>query len=737
MHRIPTLVKLLMALLASAVVACRHSTPAGSPDEPAEWSDEYRFHIITADTALCRQQMDFARAHIDSARAEAADRAQTALADYLTAWHAFLSRNEPQAIAAADRALAFAGTEAGTDLAWSVHELLMIKGCSYLKTHPDSTLYYLKLNQLEQRKMGIDIAPGLADTDTDCDRNGIRVRYTRHGLDRCHGYAHAMTDNLWREFVWTNMAYSYAMMGNLDKADRSLGKASFLLDTTDDEYFKSIYWLARAMISVLEKSYDEAVDYAQNVTNEHKDPGLAYYHGMANYLTAKCFLIKGEIGVATHYLGKSIDIISADTTDSQLDNIREEQTLTMNIIRSRRRPELIDSIANRSHLSQNGRDLVRAALINAHQNNYYHDIFTTVNPGSLGFGWTQTDTYRSQIIDLQFSLDSLRRVSGTPMCTHGNGGGSSAIAIAVAIVAVVAAVLTTVVARVRLRRIRHDYDSRIKIALNDQTHLIDIQREKLNQTAGRIEDSIRYAEKIQHAMLPPPEDLNLCHIDGSFIFFNPLDIVSGDFYWFRQNGNKLLVCCADCTGHGVPGAFMSMIASTMIGEIFDKIPDCTPALMLEELDRRIIKTVGHNSALNGMHDGLDASVALIDTDTKLTMVASARRPVFIMRDETMIEITGTRRSIGETEPEFRQRQFENETYQLHADDSIYMYTDGYSDQFGGMNSEKLKKGRIKKLIRSMHNDDIDAQGLTIQELFVQWKGDMPQTDDVLFMGIRL
>ena len=84
MHHIPTLVKLLMALLASAVVACRHSTPAGSPDEPAEWSDEYRFHIITADTALCRQQMDFARAHIDSARAEAADRAQTALADYLT-----------------------------------------------------------------------------------------------------------------------------------------------------------------------------------------------------------------------------------------------------------------------------------------------------------------------------------------------------------------------------------------------------------------------------------------------------------------------------------------------------------------------------------------------------------------------------------------------------------------------------------------------------------------------------
>ena len=378
------------------------------------------------------------------------------------------------------------------------------------------------------------------------------------------------------------MAYSYAMMGNLDKADRSLGKASFLLDTTDDEYFKSIYWLARAMISVLEKSYDEAVDYAQNVTNEHKDPGLVYYHGMANYLTAKCFLIKGEIGVATHYLGKSIDIISADTTDSQLDNIREEQTLTMNIIRSRRRPELIDSIANRSHLSQSGRDLVRAALINAHQNNYYHDIFTTVNPGSLGFGWTQTDTYRSQIIDLQFSLDSLRRVSGTPMCTHGNGGGSSAIAIVVAIVAVVAAVLTTVVARVRLRRIRHDYDSRIKIVLNDQTHLIDIQREKLNQTAGRIEDSIRYAEKIQHAMLPPPEDLNLCHIDGSFIFFNPLDIVSGDFYWFRQNGNKLLVCCADCTGHGVPGAFMSMIASTMIGEIFDKTPDCTPALMLEE-----------------------------------------------------------------------------------------------------------------------------------------------------------
>lgn len=127
----------------------------------------------------------------------------------------------------------------------------------------------------------------------------------------------------------------------------------------------------------------------------------------------------------------------------------------------------------------------------------------------------------------------------------------------------------------------------------------------------------------------------------------------------------------------------------------------------------------------------------INLDTLEVIASAARRPVYLTKDQDVIQINGAKRSIGDVEPLIRKRAFVNETYQLHRGDTIYMYSDGYSDQFGGPEGDKMKNSKVKRFLRAIHDDDIDEQSLTIQELFTQWKGDYPQTDDVLFIGIKL
>ena len=280
---------------------------------------------------------------------------------------------------------------------------------------------------------------------------------------------------------------------------------------------------------------------------------------------------------------------------------------------------------------------------------------------------------------------------------------------------------------------------RLEDEIADKMAELKHQKEMLQITNNRISQSITYAEHIQHSIIPSPDALESYDITGSFIFYSPLDIVSGDFYWFTQKGDHLIVCCADCTGHGVPGAFMSMIASTALNDICNKHDETIPpSQILELLDEVIIATLGQNQTSDGTaHDGCDISVVSINLKDKSVKISSAKRPVIVIRDQEMIQVTGTKRSIGDTEPIIHNRSFTDTEIQLHTNDVIYMYSDGYSDQFGGKDGSKMKNSKIKGFLRAIHDNDMDEQGLTMQDFFTQWKGDHPQTDDVLFMGIKI
>ncbi|MBN2743726.1 MAG: SpoIIE family protein phosphatase [Marinilabiliaceae bacterium] len=267
-----------------------------------------------------------------------------------------------------------------------------------------------------------------------------------------------------------------------------------------------------------------------------------------------------------------------------------------------------------------------------------------------------------------------------------------------------------------------------------QTVVLRNQKAEIEKKNRDITDSINYAKRIQSSILPPLSMLKNVFPD-SFVFFAPRDIVSGDFYWFYQRKEYLYISVADCTGHGVPGAFMSMIGSTLLNDIIKNPSGVSPALMLEDLDREIKVLLQKNSAEQSQ-DGMDISIVEINTSTRMVRLASAKRPVYLFINNEMTLYKGARRSIGESLIDADGR-FVNIEYQLTKGDIIYLFSDGYSDQFGGPCGKKFMKVGVQNLLEEIRLLPMDEQQRRVKENFYNWKGDLEQVDDVIFMGVRV
>ncbi|NPA36756.1 MAG: SpoIIE family protein phosphatase [Chlorobi bacterium] len=288
--------------------------------------------------------------------------------------------------------------------------------------------------------------------------------------------------------------------------------------------------------------------------------------------------------------------------------------------------------------------------------------------------------------------------------------------------------------RHREKRLKHQKEL-LEKEVASQTIKLREQNEEIERKNRDITDSINYAKKIQSSILPSKSLLQEL-MPQSFVFFKPRDIVSGDFYWFNRSGDHFVVCCADCTGHGVPGAFMSMIGTTMLNDIF-KIPTVkSPADMLERLDMEIkILLQSNNDSDIDSKDGMDISIVEIHLPTNRVRLASAKRPVYLYINDELSVYKGNRRSIGDSLT-YDNSPFINIEYQCNKGDSIYLFTDGYSDQFGGPRGKKFMTAGVKNLVSQIHNLPINEQYRIVEETFNNWKGNEAQVDDVLFMGLK-
>ncbi|MCB0762117.1 MAG: SpoIIE family protein phosphatase [Flavobacteriales bacterium] len=271
--------------------------------------------------------------------------------------------------------------------------------------------------------------------------------------------------------------------------------------------------------------------------------------------------------------------------------------------------------------------------------------------------------------------------------------------------------------------------------LNARTREVVEQKELLEVKNKDITDSIVYAKNIQKAMMPAPGSLDMLFREA-FVFFKPRDIVSGDFYWVKDYGSSIILACADCTGHGVPGAFMSLIGNVLLKEVSNQESVQSPDMALQRLDAEVRNTLNKKGSEFGVQDGMDISIIQFDRKTNKLRCSSARRPIIVYKDGQRIEIKGDRFSVGGTQESLIKR-FTLHELELSEGDVVYQFSDGITDQFGGTNGKKLKMRRLINMLDELWHLDMQHQGRLLKQKFHDWKGKLPQVDDVIMVGFRI
>jgi len=255
---------------------------------------------------------------------------------------------------------------------------------------------------------------------------------------------------------------------------------------------------------------------------------------------------------------------------------------------------------------------------------------------------------------------------------------------------------------------------------------------QIKEQKEEITDSINYAKRIQEAILPRQEDINEA-LKDYFVLYRPKDIVSGDFYWFAEVEEQQIFVCADCTGHGVPGGFMSMIGSDKLNRKVLEEGFDSPSDILRELNIGIKQSLKQVDDEHSTRDGMDAAIVKID-GLKLSY-SGANRPLWIVRNGSLNEIKPTKAAIAGLTP--NEQEYELHQLQLEPGDAIYLTTDGYPDQFGGEKGKKFKPKQLKSILEEIHEFEMPRQKEILSQKLIEWMGNLEQIDDVCMVGIRI
>ena len=271
--------------------------------------------------------------------------------------------------------------------------------------------------------------------------------------------------------------------------------------------------------------------------------------------------------------------------------------------------------------------------------------------------------------------------------------------------------------------------------INHQKELLQKNNVLLESKNEDITSSILYAKRIQKAVLPPEEKVQR-EIPLSFIIYKPKDIVSGDFFWFHPvSPDKYILAVADCTGHGVPGAFMTVIGSNLLNQIVIENNFSSPGKILSELDTRLTATLRQEKQHHGLvQDGMDISVISVDKSKNELIFSSAKRPAILIREGKLEEYRGSKLSIGGLRSE--EKFFGETVINYREDDCFYLYSDGIVDQFGGTQNKKFTSKRLREKLLAVSEYPVHRQQKELEEMIHAWKGSYEQTDDVLIAGIR-
>ncbi|MBR6277816.1 MAG: SpoIIE family protein phosphatase [Bacteroidales bacterium] len=277
----------------------------------------------------------------------------------------------------------------------------------------------------------------------------------------------------------------------------------------------------------------------------------------------------------------------------------------------------------------------------------------------------------------------------------------------------------------------------MSVLIQKEKNHIQLLKNDIENKHRNITDSIKYAKRIQDAILPK-EDVLRDNLSGYFLFWLPKETVSGDFYWMKQQGDLLIFTVADCTGHGVPGAFMSMMGVTFLNEVCTNINDDTqPSQILEDMRGLVISTLKQESASPlEPKDGMDMALCILNLKTKKIKFSGANNPMYLVRKGELREFKAIKNPIGQYP---RLKPFETEEFQAEHGDYIYMFSDGFADQFNGETGKKVTYGRLKNLLTDINkeSDNPKIQKQKLLDFITTWRGNFVQMDDILIGGYRI
>ncbi|MBI2280535.1 MAG: tetratricopeptide repeat protein [Bacteroidetes bacterium] len=263
---------------------------------------------------------------------------------------------------------------------------------------------------------------------------------------------------------------------------------------------------------------------------------------------------------------------------------------------------------------------------------------------------------------------------------------------------------------------------------------IELQKNIIEKKNTQITDSIDYAKNIQDAILPLTSDIKAAFSDA-FILYQPKDIVSGDFYWFYTTKQHIYLSVIDCTGHGVPGAFMSLMAYNLLEKIVKQQNITTPSEILDNLNMAVLDILKQHHEESTAKFGMDMALVRIDKTTQQLVFSGAHNSLYIINNSQLTELKADTVSIG-TKRQITSH-FTNHTYQLIKNNQLYLFTDGYADQLGGENRKRFYSTRLKTLLTDISLLPMSEQKITLQHNFEIWKGTIEQLDDVCIIGVRI
>ncbi len=267
---------------------------------------------------------------------------------------------------------------------------------------------------------------------------------------------------------------------------------------------------------------------------------------------------------------------------------------------------------------------------------------------------------------------------------------------------------------------------------------LTVLNEAVNKQKNEILDSITYAKKIQAAMLPPEQYFHEI-LNDVFILFKPRDIVSGDFFWIKHVNQYVILAAADCTGHGVPGAFMSLLGISFLNEIVLRREITQANQVLNELRKQIRNSLRQHGQAEESKDGIDMALCVIDEKNKTLQYSGANNPLYLIRDKNgapeLTEFKADRMPLGYYPGSFK--TFTNKDIQLEYGDVFYLFSDGFLDQKGGKNGKKFLSKNFKKLLLEIHQEPMREQKNILDKTIGDWMGDTSQIDDILVIGVRV